>query len=42
MRANLRVAALRRVWPVLDGDPTGPWWEMTFYQERNPSSRAHS
>lgn len=27
---GLRVAELRRVWPVLDGEPTGPWWEMTF------------
>ena len=34
MRAGLQVAVLRRVWPVLDGDPTGPWWEMTFYQAR--------
>lgn len=30
MEAGLPVADLRRVWPVLDGEPTGPWWEMTF------------
>jgi len=29
-RAGLPVSALRRTWPVLDGEPTGPWWEMTF------------
>ena len=30
MRAGLQVKELRRVWPVLDGEPTGPWWELTF------------
>jgi hypothetical protein len=29
-RMNLPVAVLRRAWPVQDGEPTGPWWEMTF------------
>lgn len=29
-RADLPVAELRRTWPVLDGEPTGPWWELTF------------
>lgn len=24
------VSALRRTWPVVDGEPTGPWWELTF------------
>jgi len=27
---GLRVAELRRVWPVVDGEATGPWWELTF------------
>jgi len=27
---NLCVSELRRVWPVQDGEPTGPWWELTF------------
>lgn len=27
---GLRVKDLRRVWPVLDGEPTGPYWEMVF------------
>lgn len=30
MQAGLRVAGLRRVWPVNDNEPTGPWWELTF------------
>ncbi len=30
MNAGLPVAELRRVWPVIDHEPTGPWWEMTF------------
>lgn len=23
---------LRRVWPIVDGEPTGPDWELTFYE----------
>lgn len=30
MQAGLPVAELRRVWPVLDGELTGPSWELTF------------
>lgn len=30
MQSGLKVAELRRVWPVNDGEPTGPWWELTF------------
>lgn len=30
MQCGLPVAELRRVWPINDGDPTGPWWELTF------------
>jgi hypothetical protein len=29
-RAGLPVAELRRSWPVLDDEPTGPWWVLTF------------
>ena len=32
MRAGLPVSAIRRTWPVNNGEPTGPWWEMTFYE----------
>ena len=28
--AGLPVAELRRVWVVLDQEPSGPWWELTF------------
>jgi hypothetical protein len=30
IQGGLRVSALRRVWVVLDGEPTGPHWEMVF------------
>ena len=30
LQAGLPVTDLRRVWPVLDNEPTGPWWELTF------------
>ena len=34
MHGGLRVSELRRVWPLLDGEPTGPWWELTFVHRR--------
>ena len=27
---GLPVTELRRSWPIVDEEPTGPWWEMTF------------
>ncbi len=27
---GLKVYTLRRVWRIEDGEPVGPWWEMTF------------
>lgn len=30
LAVRLGVLELRRVWPINDGEPTGPWWEMTF------------
>lgn len=30
MRAGLNPACLRRVWPVLEDEPHGPYWELTF------------
>lgn len=30
LRSGLHVTALRRVWDVIDGEPTGPHWELTF------------
>jgi hypothetical protein len=31
LREGLKVSELRRVWPINDGEPTGPWWELTFH-----------
>ncbi len=40
MKEGLPVAELRRVWPIHDGEPTGPWWEITLVnmlvQNNNP------
>jgi hypothetical protein len=30
IEARLNVVTLRRAWPIIDGEPTGPWWELTF------------
>lgn len=30
IQAGLRVAYLRRIWSMNDGEPTGPWWELVF------------
>lgn len=30
LQVKLPVYSLRRVWPVIDGEPTGPYWEITF------------
>lgn len=29
---GLPVRALRRFWSVDDGEPTGPYWELTFWE----------
>jgi hypothetical protein len=31
LKSGLKVAAIRRAWPVIESEPTGPWWEMTFH-----------
>lgn len=36
MRAGLAIRELRRVWPVIDDEPTGPWWELTFTPIQRP------
>jgi hypothetical protein len=30
IKEGLPVDCLRRVWPLIDGEPTGPSWELTF------------
>jgi hypothetical protein len=33
---GLPVRELRRTWPIVDGEPTGPWWELTFIPDQRP------
>lgn len=33
MQSGLPAAELRRVWPINDGEPTGPWWEIVFAEK---------
>lgn len=28
LERNLNIRSLRRIWPVNDEEPTGPWWEI--------------
>lgn len=30
LQHGLKVAELRRFWSIRDGEPVGPYWEMTF------------
>jgi hypothetical protein len=30
LQQGLPVADLRRTWPMIDGEPTGPHWEIVF------------
>ena len=32
LKYNLRVVELRRVWPILDHELTGPYWDLTFVE----------
>jgi hypothetical protein len=32
LQNRLPVYSLRRIWPIIGEEPTGPWWEMTFYK----------
>ena len=31
---GLKVSAIRRFWSIIDGEPTGPTWEITFWEEQ--------
>jgi hypothetical protein len=35
LQNNLRPSDLRRRWSIEDGEPVGPFWEMTFYHPRD-------
>ena len=30
LKHNFKVHSLRRTWAIIDNEPNGPWWEMTF------------
>jgi len=30
--SGLPVSNLRRIWRIIESEPTGPYWEMTFYR----------
>ncbi len=36
---GLRVTELRRVWTILDGEPTGPLWEMIFHHPQGAGAK---
>lgn len=36
MQHALPVHALRRVWRMENGEPVGPWWELTFVPTATP------
>jgi hypothetical protein len=37
LQHGLKVQELRRYYVVIDGEPTGPHWEMTFLRPRRPA-----
>jgi len=40
MTFGLPVQALRRTWDVIEGELTGPWWEITFRTKGAATSMA--
>ena len=32
LQNDLKPSKLSRIWPIIDGEPDGPTWEMTFYR----------
>lgn len=38
LEAGFSVAALRRVWDVVEGEPTGPHWEIVLHEAAPPVS----
>jgi hypothetical protein len=31
LQNNLSVSGLKRIWRIIDGEPVGPTWELTFF-----------
>lgn len=42
LTVGLKVRALRRIWTINDGEPTGPYWEMTFARNATPPDTSQS
>jgi len=40
LQNGLLVTELRRIWCVIDGEPTGPQWEMTFHHPEGAGCRS--
>jgi len=38
LKHGLPVSNLRRLWTVIDGEPTGPTWELVFWKKLEPIS----
>lgn len=38
LERGLNVGYLRRIWQINDGEPTGPYWELTFLLEAASTS----
>lgn len=34
LQNDLSVRDLKRVWRIIDGEPIGPIWELTFFEKR--------
>lgn len=39
LEAGYKVSALRRAWSVLDGEATGPHWEITLWEKLTSQQR---
>lgn len=40
MTYGLPVTAIRRIWAMQDGEPAGPWWEITFRPTGRPEEES--
>jgi hypothetical protein len=40
LQHQLPVSSISRIWTVIGGEPTGPYWEMVFYRiDTSPAAR---
>jgi hypothetical protein len=33
LQNDLPVSSIRRIWRIIDGEPTGPYWEIVFWRK---------